>query len=137
MIACPEDLDPKNVCTHVKRQLAAQGRKWEPDPDPHRADLHLDNRRIPIGRLIRKLGLSSFTNEGPLVEPDYQPRRVVLPLKQHAGAPARPVVEDGSRVKKGDLVASPDDGTLGARIHAGIAGTCQVHQDRVIITAAP
>ena len=136
MMACPEDLDPKNVCTHNKRDLAAAGTKWKVDADPDRAALHLDNRRVPIGRLISKLGLAQFTNEGPLTEAECRPRRVVLPLKQHAGAPAVPAVGDKARVRKGDLIARPAEGALGATIHASMAGTCQVLDDRIVITAA-
>jgi len=98
-----------------------------------RVELNLDNRRVPISRLILKLGLRQFTNEGPLREPDCRPDRVVLPLKQHAGAPARAVVSDGASVQRGDLVARPIDGELGARIHASIAGTCRVRGDRIEI----
>lgn len=136
MIACPEDLDPKNVCTHNKRRLAAEGRKWKVDANPDRARLHLDDRRVPISRLIRKLGLSAFMNEGPLEEPGYRPARVVLPFKQHAGAPAEPVVSSGARVRVGDVVARPPKDALGAVIHASIDGVCEVSKDQVIIAAA-
>jgi Na+-translocating ferredoxin:NAD+ oxidoreductase RnfC subunit len=136
MMACPEDLDPKNVCTHNKRQLAAEGRKWSVEAHPYRAALHLDNRRVPISRLVYKLGLAGFRNEGPLVEDVPRPRRVVLPLKQHAGAPARPVVRDGERVERGAVIARPDEGALGTVLHASIDGTCTVAEDRVTITAA-
>jgi Na+-translocating ferredoxin:NAD+ oxidoreductase RnfC subunit len=135
MIACPEDLDPKNVCTHNKRRLAAEGRTWKIDAHPYRVELHLDNRRVPISRLINKLGLRQFRNEGPLIEKTVTPRQVTLPLQQHAGAAARPVVADGARVRKGDLIAAPPEGELGARIHASIAGVCRLAEDRVAIQA--
>ncbi|UCG15909.1 MAG: SLBB domain-containing protein [Phycisphaerales bacterium] len=136
MMACPEDLDPKSVCVHGKRQLAAAGREWEAEAHPYRAELQLNNRRIPTSRLIVKLGLARFKNEGPLLDRRYEPERVILPLKQHAGAPARPVVVDGTQLEKGDVVAQPEDGALGAAIHASIAGTCRVTEDRVIITGS-
>lgn len=122
MIACPEDLDPKNVCTENKHRILKSGSRWEVEADTVRPELHLDNRRAPISRLILKLGLSQFINEGPLVEEAYRPKRVVLPLKQHAGAPARPTVKVGDSVRAGDLIARPNGGDLGAHIHASIAG---------------
>ncbi len=122
MIACPEDLDPKNVCTRNKRRLAREGRKWEVAADPDRARLHLNNRRVPIARLIRKLGLSDYTNKGPMLDATVSPARVTLPLRQHLGAPAEPVVRAGQAVKAGDVVAEPPAGQLGARIHASIDG---------------
>lgn len=134
MIACPEDLDPMNVCRHNKRQLAEADEKWEVEAHPYRAELHLDNRRVPVSRLIRKLGLANFKNEGPLLEPDWRPACVTMPLKQHAGVPAQPLVQDGAVVVKGDVIARPPDGALGATLHASIAGACRVAEDRIVIT---
>jgi len=135
MMSCPENLDPKSVCAHNKRRLAAEGQRWETQAHPYRAELHLDNRRTPVSRLILKLGLRQFANEGPLKETGYRPRQVALPLKQHAGAPARAVVEPGERVSRGQVIARPDDGALGAAIHASIAGVCRIAEDRIVITA--
>ena len=135
MMACPEDLDPKNVCTQNKRRLAAEGKRWEVAAHATRAELHLGNRRVPIARLIRKLGLSDFENKGPLVECDCRPGRVVLPLKQHAGAPAQPAVKVGDAVRAGDAVARPAEGQLGAVIHASIAGKVTGVDGAVVIEA--
>ncbi|MAE61624.1 MAG: hypothetical protein CMJ49_09745 [Planctomycetaceae bacterium] len=133
MMACPEDLDPKNVCTVNKRELASEGRKWEVEADEVRADMHLSNRRVPIQRLILKLGLKQFTNEGPLRENGYQPTQVVLPLKQHAGAPAVATVAVGDPVKVGDVIARPATGALGAVIHASMDGRVTDVSDSVTI----
>jgi hypothetical protein len=122
MMACPEDLDPKNVCSTNKHQLISEGTKWAVESDPDRADLYLDNRRVPIPRLIRKLGLHAFENKGPLNNDLYRPNRVVLPLKQHAGPAATPTVRAGDRVRIGDVIARPQAGALGSIIHASIDG---------------
>ena len=49
---------------------------------------------------------------------------IVLPLKQHVGCPCRPIVEVGSELKKGQLIAVPEG--LGANIHSSVYGrvTC-------------
>ena len=135
MMACPEDLDPKNVCVQNKRRLMAEGRKWDVQANPVRPELHLDNRRVPIGRLIRKLGLFDFVNKGPLIEATCPARRVVLPLKQHVGAPAEPTVAVGDQVKAGDAIAKPASGKLGAVIHASIAGRVTNVGDAITIEA--
>ena len=49
------------------------------------------------------------------------PREVVLPVRQHAGKPARPIVKPGDRVERGDLVAEPD-GWISSPIHASVSG---------------
>ena len=49
------------------------------------------------------------------------PKRVVIPLSQHIGAPAKPEVEIGSTVKKNQVIGAPS-GFVSAPIHASISG---------------
>jgi electron transport complex protein RnfC len=49
------------------------------------------------------------------------PSQLVMPITQHVGDPAQPVVGIGERVLKGQLIAEPY-GTLGAPIHASSSG---------------
>ena len=135
MFACPEDLDPKYVCVHSKPVARERGLTWKGTPDSIEPHPMADFRRVPMRRLIARLGLTEFNNVGPLTEHKFAPRRVTLPLKQHAGAPAVPVVQSGDRVRDGDLVAAPEAGKLGARIHASIDGRVIVGSDAVVIEA--
>ncbi len=123
MYSCPEDLDPKNVCSQNKQRLMKDRPQANPDANENRARLHLDNRRAPIKRLIAKLGLAEYRNVGPLIRETVEPSKVVLPTKQHVGAPAEPIVRAGDRVGAGDVIARPAEGQLGAVIHASIAGS--------------
>ena len=50
------------------------------------------------------------------------PDEVVLPLSQHTGKPARPIVRVGDRVERGDMVAEAD-GFVSSPVHASAAGT--------------
>ena len=49
------------------------------------------------------------------------PQQIVLPLRQHAGKPAVPLVERGDRVERGDKVAAAD-GYMSVPMHASAAG---------------
>ncbi|MDX1482660.1 MAG: RnfABCDGE type electron transport complex subunit C, partial [Woeseiaceae bacterium] len=49
------------------------------------------------------------------------PRQLVLPITQHVGAPAQPVVGIGEQVLKGQLVADAD-GSISAPVHASSSG---------------
>jgi electron transport complex protein RnfC len=69
------------------------------------------------------------------IHPDYQkeltsdkpiavaqlPQRVVIPLSQHTGAPAKPEVNIGNEVKRGQLIGSPAS-FVSASVHASISG---------------
>jgi electron transport complex protein RnfC len=50
------------------------------------------------------------------------PDEIVLPLRQHAGKPARALVRVGDRVERGDKIAEAD-GYVSVPIHASTAGT--------------
>ncbi|MCX5692688.1 MAG: electron transport complex subunit RsxC [Candidatus Omnitrophica bacterium] len=49
------------------------------------------------------------------------PKRAILPLSQHAGAPAEPVVNPGDSVKTGSLIAQAK-GLISANLHSSISG---------------
>ncbi len=56
------------------------------------------------------------------VRPLPLPKRLALPLQQHIGAPAQPIVEVGERVLKGQMVARPE-GFVSVPVHAPASGT--------------
>ncbi len=47
--------------------------------------------------------------------------RYTLPLAQHAGAPSRPIVRVGQRVRRGEMVAEPD-GWVSTALHSPVDG---------------
>jgi Na+-translocating ferredoxin:NAD+ oxidoreductase RnfC subunit len=135
LYSCPENLDPKNVCTASKPIARDMGLTWSGTAESVRPHPLAADRRVPMKRLISRLGLTEFNNVGPLEDFGITPRRVVLPLKQHAGAPAVPAVRPGDRVAPGDLVAAPPPRALGARIHSSIAGVVRSVDAAVVIEA--
>lgn len=59
------------------------------------------------------------------------PTRLTVPLRQHIGAIAKPLVQAGDRVLKGQMIGQPD-GYISAAIHAPTSGTVTaVDQQRV------
>ncbi|MCF6210829.1 MAG: electron transport complex subunit RsxC [Gammaproteobacteria bacterium] len=56
------------------------------------------------------------------VQPARLPPRLILPLKQHIGNPAEPVVAEGDKVLKGQLIARAGD-AICAPLHASSSGT--------------
>ncbi|MCQ2310489.1 MAG: electron transport complex subunit RsxC [Paludibacteraceae bacterium] len=50
------------------------------------------------------------------------PKQAIIPLAQHIGAPAKPVVQKGDKVKVGQLLAEAG-GFVSANVHSGVSGT--------------
>ncbi|MBN2579522.1 MAG: SLBB domain-containing protein [Pirellulales bacterium] len=137
LYSCPEDLDPKNVCSQNKQRLAAEKKRWENPPFlPQRAELHLGNRKAPMARLMQKLGLRQFRNVGPLSETLLPTRKVGIKLKQHIGAPCEPAVQPGDQVVKGQIVGRPPvtngKPAMGVPVHASIDGAVTTVADGVV-----
>lgn len=59
---------------------------------------------------------------GIATTPIQPPKQVIIPLSQHIGAPAKPVVKRGDKVKVGTLIAEAG-GYVSAPIHSSVSGT--------------
>lgn len=57
-----------------------------------------------------------------VTQPAPLPKQAVFPLSQHIGAPAKPVVKKGDKVKVGTLIAEAG-GFISAPIHSSVSGT--------------
>lgn len=65
---------------------------------------------------------NKFTTREKGIETFPLPKRLYLPVQQHIGAPAQPVVNLGEKVLKGQLLAH-SQGAISAPIHAPTSGT--------------
>lgn len=76
-------------------------------------------KKFPIGgiHLPEKKGLTS----DQAIKVMTDPAEVAIPLSQHIGAPATPIVEAGEHVEKGECIAELQ-GKISARVHASISG---------------
>jgi electron transport complex protein RnfC len=59
------------------------------------------------------------------------PPQLVIPLSQHIGAPARPIVSVGDKVLKGQMIAEAR-GFVSAPLHAPTSGSILAIEERVI-----
>jgi Na+-translocating ferredoxin:NAD+ oxidoreductase RnfC subunit len=131
MVACPEQLDPRGAALIEKRLLRERGTKWTgPETSPHPMNAY---RKVPTARLIQKLGVAGYTNEAPLSDVAIVAARVTIPLSQHIGTPAEPVVRAGERVRRGALIGHAT-GRVSANVHASIDGSVtSVDSQRIVI----
>jgi len=132
--ACPLELSPMAYYVSIKEELQAQG--WvnkvhkRTDFEPH---LMREYRLVPTHRLIARLGLTEWEHQVcALDETDFRPARVSIPLQQHIGAPAEPIVRVGDTVAVGDRIAQIPEGKLGTNMHASIAGRVSSVTDMTI-----
>jgi Na+-translocating ferredoxin:NAD+ oxidoreductase RnfC subunit len=132
LYACPEDLDPFRVMVESKRALLARGiRPAKEAVFPHPM---YNYRRTPTKLLMRRLDLERFERPHRYDPRPVEARRLALPLKQHTGAPAKPVVKEGAGVRAGELLAEIPDNSLGARVHAPLPGRVAcVERDRILL----
>jgi Na+-translocating ferredoxin:NAD+ oxidoreductase RnfC subunit len=124
-IACPEQLDPKNICVDAKALMR--------EKKMGRSDQELEHlfrpahparkgREIPITTLYTRLGLTPYDRKAEFVVTDWRPQRVSIPLDTHVGRPAEPVVKAGDAVRRRDVIATVDESQLGCPVHSSIDG---------------
>ncbi|MEI7611990.1 MAG: 4Fe-4S dicluster domain-containing protein [Betaproteobacteria bacterium] len=132
--ACPVDISPMRLNQMLKVQLRKENARYTGPLHP--VDPMAEHRLVPVSRLIAKLAIKEYNRKAPLDETPYQPKRVVLPLRQHTGAPSIPCVSVGETVNIGQLVAEIPPNALGARIHASINGRVDSVSDAAITLVA-
>ncbi len=129
--ACPQGLSPKSIIQEFKGGLRGAGIKVEKiDPAPVAEDREL--RKLPVHRLAARLDLVRYDKPAPFEETTPVTKRVKIPMSQHIGAPATPIVSVGDQVKKGQLIGEPKDG-LSVAIHCSIDGVVEKVSDREVV----
>ncbi len=125
LIACPESLDPMNICVDAKqllreREMSRTDQELEVlmrDPHPARK-----GRELPISTLYQRLGLSPYDREALFVSSHVSPQTVTIPLDSHIGQPAEASVTEGDVVRRGDIIATVEPDQLGCPAHASSDG---------------
>ena len=128
LYACPEDLYPKEACDGAKTDMRAVGIKFVQEK-PVRVHPMKEHRRVPLSLLRKRLKVEEYESDAPFADITVEPSSVRIKLKQHTGAPAKPVVRAGDKVGRGDVVAAVEPPALGASIHASIDGTVKAITD--------
>jgi len=131
--ACVMGLQPWRLNRELKQRLKNAGIKYT-GRTPEKANDFREYRKYPTDKLVRQLGLAEYYHTpAPLTEYAESADTVLLPLKQHFGAPAKAAVAPGDTVRKGDKIAAMEEGALGAHIHASIDGKVHSVKDEHII----
>ncbi|SHI75308.1 Na+-translocating ferredoxin:NAD+ oxidoreductase RNF, RnfC subunit [Dethiosulfatibacter aminovorans DSM 17477] len=132
--ACPMGLQPRTINSEVKKLLAENGIRYGSEVKELKEDYFRRYRKIPTKRIISRLGLNKYYLAKIEASTSYKPNSVSIPLSQHIGAPSKPVVEIGDSVTEGQVIASCEEGKLGARVHASISGMVREITDKIVIS---
>lgn len=119
--SCVQNLSPRTLLAACKAELRKAGVKPQPVSEAPVADKNRPLRRVPMSRLISRIGLNGYNKPAPLTDAELQFKKVTLLLSQHIGAPSVAVVEKGDRVTENQLVAKAADG-LSVALHSPING---------------
>ena len=129
--ACPQGLSPKSIIQEFKSGLRSAGIKAERlEPAPVSEDREL--RKLPVHRLEARLDLTRYNKPAPFEDTTPTTKRVRIPMSQHIGAPATPIVSVGEQVKKGQMIGEPKEG-LSVAIHCSIDGVVEKADDKEVV----
>ena len=129
--ACNFGLKPSQAMQQMKAMLAQKGVK--PRKEVYtRADRSIDDKKLPVKRLIARMGLERYDVDAPLSEKLLPTGQVRIMLRMGVGAPSVPVVGVGDKVRKNTLIADIALGKLGVKMHASISGTVTAVTDSYI-----
>ena len=136
LIACPEGLDPKNICVDAKQLLREKGlSRSQAELEYLFRDVHpaREGREVPIPTVYRRVGLLEYDRPARFTDLTLNPKKVTLPLNSHIGAAAQPLVKIGDLVRKGQKIADVKPDQLGSPVHASIDGQVTAIDRQMII----
>ena len=132
--ACPMGLQPRRINKMLKTVYGQNKVKYQREErDEWTAHEAREGRKVPSKRIAARMGVDQYYDFVINDCKELEPRCVTISTRMHIGAPAKPVVSAGSRVKKGDIIAAVGRDQMGANIHASIDGTVTYADDSKIV----
>ncbi|MCK4578282.1 MAG: SLBB domain-containing protein [Candidatus Marinimicrobia bacterium] len=136
LYACPENLNPRDMCRSAKVELDRNGSAWSRDElaaltnDAHPMR---EYRGVPTEQLKQRLGLTEWDFPAPFTDEAPEIQQVAIPLQQHIGEATQPTVQLGAAVSMGDVIGAMEGDELGAGVHASIDGIVVDINSRIVI----
>jgi Na+-translocating ferredoxin:NAD+ oxidoreductase RnfC subunit len=136
LFACPEKLDPKNICVDTKLKLREEQKGFSrEEAEEVFRDVHpvREGREIPITSLYQRLGIKIYDRKAEFKNIDENIPEVLIPVKYNFGKAANPVVKIGSKVSEGEMIASTDENDTGVPVHSSIDGIVKEISEKGIL----
>ncbi len=132
MFSCTQGLAPKSLMAVCKEVLRKNGAKPPQNPKQGEVKKERAYRKVPMKRLITRLGLKKYDINAPLDERDLTFGEYKVMLAQGIGANASAVVKKGDKVTMGQLIAKHGE-ALGVSLHSPCNGTVKEATDTFIL----
>ncbi len=136
LYACGQGLSPRTLIGEYKNGLRAAGVKPPVDAKFDEVHPNREIRRVPMGRLTARLGLTAYNKPAPLVDETVNAGKVKIMLSQSIGAPATAIVKKGDKVSVGQVIGEAAEGKLSMPVHASINGKVVDANDRFVVIEA-
>ncbi|MCL2793464.1 MAG: 4Fe-4S dicluster domain-containing protein [Spirochaetaceae bacterium] len=134
VFACPMELQPRQVNIYVKKILQNKGMRYsKPDCEVF-SRKEFEGRKVPTKRIASRLGLNKYYDYQISEIKIVEPKKVSIPLKQHIGVSATPVVKAGEKVECGKIIGTIEAEKIGAFVHATIDGAVTSVTDVITIS---
>jgi len=133
MFACGQGLNPRTLIGELKGKMRAGGIMPPKGLEADSVDKMRDYKRVPMSKLISRLGLAKYDVEAPILDTQVSSDSLKIMLSQSIGVPSAPCVKAGDRVKAGDVLGTFDESKLGTAVHSPVNGTVKEVTDKFII----
>jgi len=139
LFACPEKLDPKNICVETKQKLKQNNKSFTKEElKKNMNDVHpmREGREIPITILYQRLGIKPYDRKARYLNINLEINEVFIPLKNNFSMIAKPIVKQDAKVTKGQIIASVDENEFGVPVHSSINGiVTKISDDGITISS--
>ncbi|MGO1651144.1 4Fe-4S dicluster domain-containing protein [Senegalia sp. (in: firmicutes)] len=133
LYSCPMGLSPRLVNVFVKGELAKKGIRAEKGSKDTQSREMIEYRKIPTTRLMARLDIMKYSDQEIDELKEIKTEKVSIPLRQHIGKPANPIVTIGDKVTKGQLIAKVEIDEMGANIHSSIDGRVIDIKEKIVV----
>lgn len=130
-LACCQGISPKAVITQYKEVIAKNKLRYVAKEEVDARE-ERDWRMVPSEKWESALGVKFYDRVAVFKDEPIDVQRVEIALCPHIGAASVPCVQDGDRVKKGEVIATAAEG-LSIAQHASIDGIVRLDGNKISI----
>ena len=111
-LACCQEISPMQIIKEYKGILAKSRMKYVADPsEQFTPSPDRESRMVSAGKWKEMLGVAKYDKFPPIyVEEKLKATEVYVPMSQHIGAPAIPIVAVGDLVEENQMIAKAAEG---------------------------